>query len=284
MESWTLAGRTALVTGATGGIGWETALGLAQSGARVFVHGRTIAKAADACGRLQARAPEAAFIPVAADFSRLAEVRALARTVQAQTQRLHVLVNNAGAWIGERSITQDGYEQLWQDNHLAPFLLTNLLLPLIEASAPARIITVASNAHYNGRIDFADLDIKTKPYDGFAVYCNTKLANVLFSNALARRMATTGVTSNALHPGVVNTGIASNAKRGLAVLFRLMKPFYISARKGAETSLFLARAPEAAQYSGSYFNKSKPAEPLAAARDEPLQDKLWGVSAVQVGL
>jgi NAD(P)-dependent dehydrogenase (short-subunit alcohol dehydrogenase family) len=284
MQAWDLRGRTALVTGATGGIGWETALGLAQSGARVFVHGRTLAKAEDAAARIRKREPDTVLLPVAGDFARLSDVRALADAVQAKTQRLHLLVNNAGAWVGERRITDDGFELLWQSNHLAPFLLTGLLRPLLEASAPARVINIASNAHFNGRIDFNDLDVKNGRYDGFAVYCRTKLANVLFSNALARRLATTGVTSNALHPGVVNTGIASSATRGLAVLFRLMKPFYISPRKGAETSLWLARAPEAAQFSGGYFEKRRAIEPLAAARDEALQDRLWGVSAVQAGL
>lgn len=284
MTAWDLRGRTALVTGATNGIGFETALGLAENGARVFIHGRTQAKAEDAAKRIIARRPEAQLIPVAADFSSLSQVRQLAITVQAETARLHVLVNNAGAWVGERTITADGFELLWQSNHLAPFLLSNLLRPMLEASAPARIITVSSNAHFNGRIDFNNLDAGNGRYDGFAVYCNSKLANVLFSNALARRLATTGVTANALHPGVVKTGIASSATRGLAVLFRMMKPFYISAAKGAETSLWLARAPEAAQYSGRYFVKRRAVDALAAASDEPLQDRLWGLSAVQVGL
>lgn len=284
MQPWDLSGRTTLVTGATNGIGWETALGLAQSGARVFLHGRTRSKAEEAALRVRERVPSTVLIPVAADFSRLDEVRALANEVASQTERLHVLVNNAGAWIGSREITNDGFELSWQSNHLAPFLLTNLLTPLLEASAPARVITVASNAHYNGRIDFSDLDAKNDSYDGFAVYCKTKLANVLFSNALARRLATTGVTSNALHPGVVNTGIASSATRGLAVLFRMMKPFYISPKRGADTSLWLARAPEASQHSGRYFVKRQTVEPLAVAREEALQDRLWGVSAVQVGL
>lgn len=284
MAPWSIRGRTALVTGATGGIGWETALGLAESGARVFLHGRTLEKADAACAKIRARVPGAQLAPLAADFARLSEVRGMAQRVAESTDRLHVLVNNAGAWVGERTITEDGYELLWQANHLAPFLLTGLLRPLLEASAPARVITVSSNAHYSGKIDFNDLDAHRKRYDGFAVYCNTKLANVLFSNALARRLASAGVTANALHPGVVNTGIASNARRGLAVLFRMMKPFYISAAKGAKTSLYLAQHEEAGRYSGRYFTKSAPVDPLASALDQGLQDKLWGVSAVQVGL
>jgi NAD(P)-dependent dehydrogenase (short-subunit alcohol dehydrogenase family) len=284
MSPWDVRGKTALVTGATGGIGFETALGLGQSGAEVLVHGRTRAKAEAAAVRLQAAAPGAIFTPLAADFERLGDVRKLAETLLQGYSRLDILINNAGAWLGERAMTEDGHERLWQGNHLAPFLLTIKLEPLLRASAPARIITVSSNAHYSGRIDFDDLDAGRQRYDGFAIYCRTKLANVLFSNALARRYEGAGVSANALHPGVVNTGIAASARRGLAVLFRMMKPFYLSAANGADTSLWLARAPEAAAFSGAYFVKRRSVAPLPDALDPALQERLWQVSAAQVGL
>ena len=196
--------RSVLVTGSTDGIGLATAIALAREGAQVILHGRTREKADRARRVVLAAVPKAALESVSGDFSSLDEVRAMAVDVLGRFERLHVLINNAGIVTKRREESRDGFELTFAVNHLAPFLLTNILLDLITRSAPARIVNVSSSVHSGSRLDFDDLQM-TRRFDGFGAYGRSKLANVLFTFALARRLKGTGVTANALHPGVIAT-------------------------------------------------------------------------------
>jgi len=260
-----------LVTGATDGIGRATALGLARRGARVLVHGRNAERAERVVAEIRAVGGEAE--PVLADLGSFAEVRRMAEEVRRLAPRLAVLLHNAGVFLKERRESVDGHELTFQVNHLSPFLLTALLRDHLVASAPARVITVASVAHTQGRLDFDDLDHRRR-YSGYSAYAASKLANILFARALARRLAGTGVTSNALHPGVVSTKLlhAGFAMRGMPV------------EAGAETSIYLATAPEVAEVTGGYFVDARPATPSRDARDDRLGERLWEVSARLVGV
>ena len=224
---------TILVTGATDGIGRATALGLARRGARVLVHGRSRPKAEAVAQAIRRAGGQAD--PVVADLASLAEVHRLAAEVRAAAPRLTVLLHNAGVFQNERSESREGYELTFAVNHLAPFLLTALLLDHLTASSPARVVTVASVAHGQGRLDFDDLQSR-RDYSGYAAYAASKLANVLFARALARRLEGTAVTSNALHPGVVTTKLLE-AGFGMTG---------ITPEQGAATSIWAATAPELA--------------------------------------
>ena len=262
---------TMLVTGATDGIGRATALGLAHRGARVLVHGRSRLKA-EAVVQAITRAGGQAD-PVVADLASLAEVHRLAAEVRAAAPSLTVLLHNAGVFQNERTESREGYELTFAVNHLAPFLLTALLLDHLKASAPARVVTVASVAHGQGRLDFDDLQSR-RDYSGYAAYAASKLANVLFARALARRLEGTAVTSNALHPGVVTTKLLE-AGFGMTG---------ITPEQGAATSIWAATAPELADVSGRYFSNARLAEPSRLAKDDALGERLWTESARLVHL
>jgi NAD(P)-dependent dehydrogenase (short-subunit alcohol dehydrogenase family) len=220
------------------------------------------------------------------DFSSLAAVRRLAEEFRARFDRLDVLVNNAGGVNKRRLTTGDGFEMTFAVNHLAPFLLTNLLLDLIVRSAPARIVTVSSIGHRQGTLDFEDLGFAQGGYSIMRAYSRSKLANVLFSVELARRLAGTGVTSNSMHPGSVDTNIWSGAplwaKPIISLVFRPL--FFITAEQGASYAVDLVTRPELADVTGRYFEEGKMVEPSALARDEGLARRLWQVSASLVGL
>jgi NAD(P)-dependent dehydrogenase (short-subunit alcohol dehydrogenase family) len=264
------------------GIGKETALGLARRGAHVAIVGRDADRtraAAEWIGR-EAGTKEVAFL--LADLSSLTEVRGLAREFKARYPRLDVLVNNAGAIFTRRETSVDGFERTWALNHLSYFLLTQELLDLLKASAPARIVNVASTMHTGGVIDFDDLQGE-KRYGGIRAYSQSKLANVLFTYALARRLEGSGVTANCLHPGGVATGFGQNRPGALKLLLRLARPFLITPEQGAATSIHLASSPQLEGASGQYFAKCKPARSSAASHDETLQERLWALSLRQVG-
>jgi NAD(P)-dependent dehydrogenase (short-subunit alcohol dehydrogenase family) len=278
-----MTGKTVLVTGATNGIGLETAKGLAALGAHVLVHGRSAERGAAALDEIKKAVPAAKVEFVKADLSSLAGVRGLAEEVLRRSPKLDVLVNNAGGIFTTRTITADGIETTLAVNHLAPFYLTNLLLDRIKASAPARIVTVASSAHRGKHIHFDDLNTE-KNFPPGGPYGQSKLANILFARALAMRLAGTGVTSNSLHPGAVRTGFAKDATGITKVAMALLRPFFISPEAGARTSIYLASSPEVEGVSGKYFASRQKTAPSQAAQDDVAAEKLWAVSEKLVGL
>jgi NAD(P)-dependent dehydrogenase (short-subunit alcohol dehydrogenase family) len=277
-----LAGRTVVVTGATSGIGLETAIGLARLGAAVSLVARDPRRGELALEQVRTASstPPRLFL---ADFASLAEVRRLASELASAHPRIEVLVNNAGAIHMTRKETVDGFEMTLAVNHLAPFLLTNLLLPALKAGAPSRVVTVASEAHRSAQIRFDDLDSR-RDYAGFAVYSRSKLANILFASELSHRLEGVDVTSNSLHPGVVATRFGQNDPGFFRLLVTLGRPFLTRSDKGARTSIHLAAAPELAKVSGRYFKNSREARPSKAALDLESQGRLWRVSSAMVGL
>ncbi|MCJ2011692.1 SDR family oxidoreductase [Methylobacterium sp. J-076] len=281
-----MRGKVCLVTGATGGIGYETALGLARMGARVGLVGRDGAKLAGCADRIRAAAPEAQVDTYRADLSSQGEIRRVAAEIRAAAPRLDLLVNNAGAIFDRRETTVDGIERTWALDHLGYVLMTLELLDSLSASAEAggrpRIVNVASAAHTRGHIDFDDLG-GARRFRPMRAYSQAKLGNVLFTAALARRLAGRGITANCLHPGVVDTGFAKNTGGLFGTAWSLIRPFLISPERGARTSLHVATAPELDGVTGRYFSASQEKTSSAESRDEAVQDRLWRVSLEQVG-
>jgi NAD(P)-dependent dehydrogenase (short-subunit alcohol dehydrogenase family) len=275
-----MQGKICLVTGATLGIGKETALGLARKGAHVVIVGRDEARTRETAAWVAKESGNAQVDFLVADLSSQAEVRRLAAAFDSRYPRLDVLVNNAGAIFMKRELTVDGFERTWALNHLAEFLLTRLLLDKLAASAPARIVNVSSDAHTAGAITFDNLQGERK-YGGMRAYAQSKLANILFTFALARRLTGKGVTANCLHPGVVATGFGHNTPGLVNTVLNLARPFLLTAEKGAATSIYLASSPEVADVSGKYFVKCKPAAPSKQSADVALQERLWELSEQQ---
>ena len=273
-----------LVTGATGGIGLATAEELARRGAHVIMGARSRARG-EAAREQVARATGSDRLELAvADLSVQAEVRRLAEETARAHSRLDVLVNNAGIIASRRHETEDGIERTWAVNHLAPFLLTNLLTDLLVASAPARVVTVASDAHAGARLDLDDPQFTRRRYGAMAVYGQSKLANILFTVELARRLRGRGVTANCLHPGVVATEFGSKSGGLFAFGWWFVRPFARSPERGARTSVYLATSPEVADVTGRYFVDSRPATPRPPAMDADLARRLWDVSERMTGL
>jgi retinol dehydrogenase 12 len=283
-----MKGKTVVVTGGNSGIGFETAAALATMGARVLVTARNADKGRDAVSAITQRVGREAQVQlVVFDLADLASVRQGASEILEQAPRLDVLVNNAGLVLTERAETVDGYEATLATNHLGPFLLTNLLLDRMKGSAPSRIVNVASSAHKAARrgMPFDDLQSE-KRYRGMKVYGQSKLANILFTLELARRLAGSAVTANSLHPGTVRTGYGGDGDtRGfLAFGIKIGSPFFLSAAKGARTSVYLASSPDVEGISGQYFVKCKPKRPRPWAQDPEAARRLWQVSEELVGL
>jgi len=275
--------RTALVTGGSAGIGLETVRGLAARGFHVIFTGRNLERLEGATRDIEATVRAPALTPLAADFSRLADVRSLAERVLALAPRLDVLVHNAGVWHQERRRSHDGIEDTFAVNHLAPFLLTYLLEPRLRETDKARVVVVASRLHENQRrFDFDDLERKGR-YRGLYTYGQSKLANVLFANELARRLGDTDVTVNSLHPGDVATSIVRDSAL-LRVGIRIASPFLKTPREGAMTSLHVATARSLEGVTGCYFKESKPARPAKAALNRDTARRLWELSERMVGL
>ena len=276
-------GCVALVTGATAGIGLHTAFGLAGAGFRVVMAGRDPARAEQARRMVAEKSGSDAVETVLADLASLAGVRRLAETVLDRHGRLDLLVNNAGIISECYRESPDGWELTLAVNHLAPFLLTNLLLDRLRASAPSRIITVASQAHRGARLDFATW-LGPQDWTPLKAYGRSKLCNILFTRALARRLAGSGVVAASLHPGIIATKIGNSAGGIAGFGWRLAKPFLGSPEKGAQTTLFLATTADPAPFDGAYLIDGKPAQPDRAALDGDLAERLWTESARLVGL
>lgn len=276
-----MSGKTCLVTGATSGIGQETAAALASLGGFVIIVGRDAARGAAAVAEIRRRVPTAQVEALTADLSSLAQVRLLAGEVAARHDRLDVLVNNAGVISAGRPLSADGLETTFATNHLGPFLLTSLLRGLLERSAPARVVTVSSAAHKQ---------VRAVPWDDLArggpagpAYPLSKLLNVLFTFELARRLAGTGVTANCLHPGFVRTALGRNVTGAPGAAVRLVLRFRPGPAAGARTSVYLASSPEVTDVTGGYFVACRPAQPSALARDTGAAARLWTLSEELAG-
>ncbi|TDI87020.1 MAG: SDR family oxidoreductase [Chloroflexi bacterium] len=279
-----LVGKTALVTGATSGIGFHTALGLARDGAHVILGGRDEERARRSVGviRRETEAPRIDYL--IADMSSMAGVRSFAEQVLNQYSRLDILVNNVGGLFLTRQISEDGYEKTFALNHLSYFLLTELLNDLLIASAPARIVNVSSTAHLRSRINFEDLQ-STRRYRAMTAYGQSKLANLLFTYELARRLADTGVTANALHPGFVRTALGrKNANPVLGALIWLVFRAGMSAEYGARTSLLLAGSPGLEEVTGKYYSAGNQVRSSRSSYDKAAAAKLWDLSEELTGL
>jgi retinol dehydrogenase 12 len=276
--------RVCVITGGTDGIGKAAAHALALQGARLLIHGRDPDKGARAVAELKERShnPAIEFLP--ADFSSLADVRRLAETIIAHTPRIDVLINNAGAIFIKRTLSRDGYEMTFAVNHLAPFLLTHLLVDTLKSAEPARIVTTASHAHRGAKIAFEDLHAVRK-YSAMSAYGSSKLANILFTRALAKRLEGTAVTATCLHPGFVRTSFGRNNEVSplLKNIFGFIARFARSPEKGAETLVYLATSQEVRGASGGYYFDCKLTLPSAAAQDEGTSEHLWQVSEQLVG-
>src|SRR5665213_1579664 len=279
-----MASKVVLITGGTGGIGKATAIGLATMGARVGITGRDLARTEPAAAALRAASRNPAVDAFAADMSSQAEVRRLAHAVPSLYPRLDVLVNNVGGFWAHRHPTADGLERTFALNHLAPFLLTNLLLDRLKASAPARIVTVSSGAQAMGRIELDDLQ-GTRNYSGQRAYNQSKLANVMFTNELARRLEGSGVTATSLHPGVVRTNFGVEDQAWYFTLMsRVVYPLLKTPAQGARTSIYLASSPDVDGVTGQFFINRRPKAAKKVAYDPDMTARLWQVSADLVGL
>src|SRR5215203_4876389 len=267
-----------LITGATSGIGKATAMGLANMGASVVMVGRDQGKGEAALAEIKEKSTNASVDLMLADLSSQEEIRRLAEEFKEAYPRLNVLINDAGLFRSERITTADGLEMTFAVNHLAYFLLTNLLLDVLKASAPSRIVNVSSGEQRNGTIDFDDLQGE-KGYKGAKAYSQSKLATVLFTYELARRLEGTGVSANCLHPGVVGTNLGSGVTGVLGFTVRALRPLMKRPEKGAETSIYLASSPEVEGLSGGYFVKKAEARSSDVSRDERIARGLWEVSA-----
>lgn len=272
-----MEGRVCVITGATSGIGRSAARDLAALGARVVIVGRSEERAEAARREIEQATGGRKVEVEIADLASQAQVRALAARLLSACPEIHVLVNNAGLTLSERHLTEDGIEETFAVNHLAPFLLTTLLLDRLGASAPARVVTVASDAHRGARIPFDDLNADSG-FSGWAAYSWTKLANILFTTELARRIEGTGVTATCLHPGVVATRFGNEGPWFIRLFQRLARPFLIDADRGADTLVWLAASPEVAGASGGYYVRRKLEEPSRAARDAAAARRLWDIS------
>ena len=272
-----MEGKVALITGSTSGIGKAAAKTLAAMGGEVVVTGRNKERGEATVAEIRRATASEKVSLMLADLAVQAEVRRLANDFRERHDRLDVLVNNAGLIQSRRTETPDDIELTLAVNHLAPFLLTSLLLDLLKRSAPSRIITVSSEARRGAKIDFDDLQSERR-YRGFPVYGMTKKANILFTYELAERLEGTGVVANCLHPGGVNTNFGNNNRSSGILLFRAFKPFMRTPEQGADTLIYLASSPEGGEMNGKYLKDRKEVSP-AEPRDEGAQKRLWEVSS-----
>ena len=271
--------RICMVTGATSGIGRETALELARMGLKVVLPVRNMKKGEALLEEIHALTGNGKAVLFECDLESMASIRDFAAAFLKQYDRLDVLINNAGIWDTKRSVSRDGVERVFAVNHLAPFLLTNLLLDAVKASPGGRIINVSSNAHRAGKMNFSDLEGKKK-WNHIRAYSQSKLANILFTRQLSKKLNGSKATANSLHPGFVQTSLFNGFP---GWMMGLISPVMLSTQEGAQTSLYLAASPEVEDINGAYFAKKRIKTPSAAARDDGQAEKLWAVSMEYVG-
>jgi NAD(P)-dependent dehydrogenase (short-subunit alcohol dehydrogenase family) len=276
-----MEGRTVVVTGANSGVGKATAVALARAGAFTVITARSASRGGEALADIRSASGSDQVELVVFDLADLSSVASGAQQILERCEHLHVLVNNAGLVLSDRTETVDGFESTFGINHLGPFQLTRLLTDRLVASAPARVVNVASTAHRSARkgLVFDDLQSRHR-YSAMRTYSRSKLANILFTNELARRLAGTGVTANSVHPGTVASGFArdDDAKGVLAFGIKVIKPFILTPEQGARTSVYVASSPELDGVTGRYFVKCRPRTPSPAAQDEAAATLLWSVS------
>jgi len=268
-------GRIVVITGGNSGIGLETARALISAGAQVILLCRDLECGLDAVEDLSSAGQPPIFVHC--DLAEPDSIDLAAVQIADCWPRIDVLINNAGAYFPRYRTTARGLEMTFAVNHLGPFRLTRMLLPLLTGP-DARIVNVASIAHAQSRLDFTDLQRRSRRYFGFFAYADSKLCNILFTRALAKRLEGTGVTANSLHPGVVATGFGQDEPGFFNALFRLGSPLLSSPQSGAKTSIHLASSPDVASVSGEYFARSRPTQPSRRARDDESAEKLWAIS------
>jgi NAD(P)-dependent dehydrogenase (short-subunit alcohol dehydrogenase family) len=276
-----LQGKTVIMTGATSGIGEVAAVHLAEQGARIVFTARDKARADGTMAKLKHANPAADHALHMADLSTLAEMKRIGAVLAAEPQ-IDVLVNNAGALFNKRQETPDGLEMTFAVNHMAYFVVTNLVLPKLKPGA--RIVTTASNAHRGAKLNFDDLQSR-RGYVGFPVYSKSKLANILFNRELSRRIKDSGVTANTLHPGFVATRFGDNSGGLMRTVLKVAKPIgAISPEEGAKTIIYLASSPEVATISGEYFYQCQITTPTKEAQNDADAKRLWEISENIAGL
>ncbi|MEI6851878.1 MAG: SDR family oxidoreductase [Bacteroidota bacterium] len=275
---WVIKDKICLITGATSGIGQQTALQLCRMGAKVIITYRDKQKALETKQWIEKETPSSLDIYYC-DFASFDSIRSFVKEITVQYPRIDVLINNAGIWESQRKLSKDGIELNFATNYLAPFLLTHLLLPSLSQSTPSRIINVSSGAHKNAVINFDDIEM-SKNFSGFKAYGQSKLANILFTKHLAAKLEGKNITVNCLHPGVVSTNIFKNLGK-VGIFF--MKPIMINPEKGAATSVYLAASEEVSNISGKYFSRKKVVNSSPTSCDREIARKLWDVSVDYVG-
>jgi NAD(P)-dependent dehydrogenase (short-subunit alcohol dehydrogenase family) len=276
-----MAGKTVVITGATSGIGEVAADRLATKGERIVFIARDRARAEETLKHLHAISDGAGHSVHYADLSRLSEMKRVAAEIARSEPRIDILINNAGAMFNARKVTEDGLEKTFALNHMAYFVLSNLLLPNLGAGG--RIVSTASDAHSGAKLDFSDLQ-SSHHYGGFAVYGRSKLCNILFTRELARRLNGTGMTANCFHPGFVATRFGDQSGGVLSLGIRAAKTFALTPEQGSATMVYLATSPDVAEVSGRYFVKCKPATPSREAQNDAAARRLWDISAKLSGV
>ncbi|MCP4895829.1 MAG: SDR family oxidoreductase [bacterium] len=275
-------GKVCLITGASSGIGKEAARALARMGADIVLVARDPARGQASRQSILSSAPDADIDLLIADFTSLRQVKQLAADITSKRDRLDVLLNNAGVTLSGKQLTEDGIEKVWAVNHFAPFLLTRELGEMLRSTPESRIVTVASDAHHKAKLNLNAMS-EGSYSSGWRAYCDSKLANILFSKELARRMAGDGVVANCLHPGVVATGFARKGPPIIRLFFKLARRSLLTPEQGAETLVYLASSEEGGQVSGGYFHKCRQATPSTTAQDEIAAERLWEISERVIG-
>ncbi len=278
-----MQGKTVVITGATSGVGEVAACKLAEQGARIILIARDHARGEQTLRRLELAAPGRGHVIHYANLSRLAEMKRVSEEITAGEARIDVLINNAGAIFGTRQVTGDALELTFATNHMAYFVVTNLLLERLKATPGARIVSTSSDAHRRAKLDFDDFQLE-KGYSARGMYGRTKLMNILFTRELSRRLAGTGVTANCLHPGFVATRFGDASGGLMPLALRVAKKFALTPEEGADTIIYLASSPEVEGVSGKYFHKCKQVLPTAEARHDANARRLWDISAELSGV